>query len=107
MRKPATLKPNRNFCRCSGCGEYFRSVSAFDLHRKSVAGVRSCVPPADLVNRKGERRLKLNDAGYWMSAAPNRWAAAKNWIEQLPQQSAVGPRSVPGSAAAIGTSRPD
>lgn len=43
-----------NFCKCSGCKEYFTTPRSFDSHRK---GGR-CIPPADA-------GLKLNAKGYW------------------------------------------
>lgn len=44
-----------NYCRCSGCGEYFTNIRPFEFHRKRG----QCVDPAT------DKRLKLNDRGYW------------------------------------------
>lgn len=58
------LKPGSSFCRCSDCGEYFRSERAFDAHRigeyRPVSN-RGCAPTA----RMPERGLQLDASGVW------------------------------------------
>jgi len=57
------LKIGSNFCRCSECGEYFRSAKAFDKHRIGeyrVPGDRGCAPTA----RMPEMGLRLT-SGIW------------------------------------------
>jgi hypothetical protein len=49
-------------CRCSlggGCGEYFNSTHAFELHR--VAG--HCLT----VKQMRSRGMEISNAGYWVS----------------------------------------
>jgi len=50
-----------NFCKCSDCGLYFRSVRAFDRHRYGKGGDRACTPDTDMP----ERGLYLDSKGYW------------------------------------------
>jgi hypothetical protein len=60
-----------NHCQCTGCGEYFNSVYAFDKHRAggySTPTSRRCRPPAELVARGWGK----NAAGWWItSIKPN------------------------------------
>jgi hypothetical protein len=46
---------------CTGCGEYFKSVSGFDKHRVGQYPERTCAYPS-------VRGLALNSQGLW--AAP-------------------------------------
>lgn len=58
------LPPDRNFCKCSGCGEYFLTVDAFDAHRVRgyrVPGDRHCQPTPQLREMGFER----DPRGYW------------------------------------------
>ncbi len=55
MDDPRWKRMAGNRCFCSGCGEYFTSVSGFDKHQK-VNG--PCYRPE-------ERGLILNDIGYY------------------------------------------
>ena len=34
---------NSSHCKCAGCGEYFKSVRAFEKHRKGVWAERVCM----------------------------------------------------------------
>ena len=56
------MKLTGNRCLCSGCGEYFNSVSAFDMHRSGPADARVCRQP-------GEAGMVRNEAGYWITCA--------------------------------------
>lgn len=50
-------------CRCGGCGEYFNSLSSFDLHRAGIHGVgRYCRTPGEMLGM-GMRRT---DLGFWI-----------------------------------------
>jgi hypothetical protein len=52
-----------SFCKCSECGEYFKSASAFERHRIGEFGLdgdRGCAPTA----RMPELGLKCTD-GIW------------------------------------------
>ena len=64
------LPPYKNFCKCSGCGEYFGGVQAFEKHRVGVRGrvegERACLAPSKVSNKKGEQVLHLNNRGYWV-----------------------------------------
>jgi hypothetical protein len=58
------LKPGTKFCRCSECGEYFKSERAFDRHREGEYGPsvdRACAPTA----RMPERGLQLDPNSIW------------------------------------------
>ena len=56
------LPVGTNFCKCSGCGEYFGGVSGFDMHRVD----RACLPPSEVASKEGEAMLRLNERGYWV-----------------------------------------
>lgn len=52
-------------CKCSACGEFFNSVSVFDLHRTGLyppKGVRRCRTPEEMLS-KGYLR---NAGGFWI-----------------------------------------
>lgn len=53
------LPRGTNYCLCRPCGRYFRTVRAFERHRRGEAGNRSCV--AD----PRELGLELDGSGYW------------------------------------------
>lgn len=56
------MKLTGNRCRCSECGEYFNSVSAFDRHRCGKATERYCEDPENL-------GMSKNEAGFWITGA--------------------------------------
>lgn len=57
-----TLTGQRN--QCPGCGEYFRSNYAFDMHRTGKHGVdRRCRTKEEML-AKG---MGVNHFGYWVS----------------------------------------
>lgn len=58
------LRPNTNYCRYSGCGEYFNSEWPFKIHRVGKPAARKCLSP-DEMRAKG---MALSDKGYWVSA---------------------------------------
>lgn len=66
MQPRPRLSGNR--CRCTACGEYFNSVSAFDRHRLG-----------SYQNRGGQRRCRT-----WRELRSLGWAvsAAGFWIER-------------------------
>lgn len=55
------MKLTGNRCLCSGCGEYFNSVGAFEKHRTGSAENRVCKPPESI-------GMSKNAAGYWITA---------------------------------------
>ena len=59
------LPVGSNFCKCSGCGEYFGGVTTFDLHRRGREN-RACVPPSDVTDKEKRPLLHQNDRGYWV-----------------------------------------
>lgn len=64
-------------CQCSACGEFFNSVSMFDLHRvgsyATFAKDRRCLT-ADEMLAKGYLK---NAAGFWISEAYRRRADSR------------------------------
>lgn len=59
-----SLKLTCSRCRCSGCGEFFNSVSVFDAHRTGPHGPdRRCLTADEMVSRGW---LK-NSQGFWIS----------------------------------------
>lgn len=63
------LKPGTRFCKCSACGRYFGGVNGFDLHRRDSETGRICLDPASITDKRGYRKLWLNDRGYWVGDA--------------------------------------
>ena len=55
------LPSGSNFCKCSQCGLYFRTVKAFDAHRIGVGRERGCLPEAECPGLGLER----DPQGYW------------------------------------------
>ncbi len=55
-------------CQCPTCGEYFTNEKNFEMHRSGVYPKRRCVPPGQLVTKKGKARLRLNADGVWTRA---------------------------------------
>ena len=53
-------------CRCSGCGEYFNSVSVFDRHRvgswEAEGANRRCLTILEMLSRGWQ----LNSRGFWI-----------------------------------------
>lgn len=58
-------------CQCTGCGEFFNSVSAFDWHRVTplsangtprLRSIRRCLTVEEMY-RKG---MSTNHSGYWL-----------------------------------------
>lgn len=65
----AELKDGKNFCECTGCGEMFNSVFAFDKHQvwtkpdpKGNQDVR-CLT----VKEMEARGFLKNEGGYWIT----------------------------------------
>jgi hypothetical protein len=49
---------------CGGCGEYFNSTSAFDMHRTGQFGVnRRCMTPQEMEAKK----MSKNTDGFWVT----------------------------------------
>lgn len=63
MTEKRILRGDR--CRCSGCGEYFNSTSAFDKHRVGREGKtrveRRCLSVSEMV----ELGMALNSSDFW------------------------------------------
>ena len=59
-----TLKVGKNFCECTGCGEFFWSVSSFDKHQiKGRNGTTRCLKPEEMHTIN----LEKNKQGYWIT----------------------------------------
>jgi hypothetical protein len=59
-------------CGCRSCGQYFRSVRAFDKHRSGAYPDRRCLTAAEML----EAGLELHRLGYWrLLSSGNPWAA--------------------------------
>ena len=55
-----------NQCRCPTCGERFRSVAGFDMHRTGKHGVnRRCRTVAEME----ARGMSRNPTGFWLTEA--------------------------------------
>lgn len=54
------LTPGSNRCLCSGCGEHFNSVAAFDMHRIGKGRDRRCERPEAV-------GMVKNGAGFWIT----------------------------------------
>ena len=54
------MKLGNSRCQCLACGEYFNSVSAFELHRRGKPENRRCIYPSDFGMIK-------NEAGFWIT----------------------------------------
>ena len=67
LRTPDQKLPHgTNRCKCSGCGEYFGGVRAFELHRVGQYPDRSCLAPSCVSDSQKQPLLRLNDRGYWV-----------------------------------------
>ena len=63
------MKLSGDRCQCIGCGEYFNSTYAFDMHRIGDHKVkRECMTPDMML----EKAMTTNEAGYWISKAMPR-----------------------------------
>jgi len=60
MDDPRWKRMAGNRCFCSGCGEYFNSIGAFDAHQLVN---KPCLEPTSL-------GMEKNSAGYWRVPAP-------------------------------------
>lgn len=69
------LPPATRMCRCSGCGQYFGSLTGFDRHRAGPVETRRCLTPEEL-RADG---MALDERGYWRlpvrgAGPPASWA---------------------------------
>lgn len=56
------LKVGSNFCECTGCGEFFFTVSSFDKHfARGRGGNVKCLKPEEMVKLNMEK----DKNGYW------------------------------------------
>jgi hypothetical protein len=67
MKKRKLPAPS-GICRCESCGQWFRSVSAFDFHRTGSYTTtlweparRRCLTPGEMAKRD----MRLNEHGVW------------------------------------------
>lgn len=65
------LPPYKNYCKCADCGQYFTAETTFRRHRVGKHGDRRCLPPSDVLDKQGRRRLRLNKHGYWATIPAN------------------------------------
>lgn len=66
------LPPYSATCQCTGCGEYFNSPAAFDMHRVGEPGVnRRCWTVAEM----RAAGMSTNDRDLWVTRAytPGLW----------------------------------
>jgi len=56
--------PYTDRCRCTACGEYFRSSSAFGRHRYSAKEGRRCLSVPQML----EKGMVKSDTGHWMAS---------------------------------------
>lgn len=54
------MKLTGNRCLCSGCGEIFNSVGAFEMHRVGKGRERRCERPESV-------GMVKNGAGFWIT----------------------------------------
>lgn len=60
------MKVSDRRCRCSGCGQFFNSVGAFDRHRTGpYAAGRRCLTAEEMT----ARGWLHNAAGFWITGA--------------------------------------
>src|SRR5690349_18947032 len=65
----AKLAIGRKTCQCTGCGDYFTTVAAFDMHRvfdnpeMPDWRTRHCMSEAEML----AVGMSRNDRGYWMT----------------------------------------
>ena len=61
------LRTGAPACQCGGCGEYFKNVETFELHRSGKAGARECLDPVTKKKRGGKPKFVWDaDKGYWI-----------------------------------------
>lgn len=70
MASDSRLNLGTRFCKCSACGQYFGGIGGFDMHRVGHWERRLCLDPAAVVGRAGNRKLWLNERGYWVTDYP-------------------------------------
>jgi len=63
IRRERKLSESR--CQCGGCGEYFRSVAAFDKHRIADSEKRRCRTVLEMESVG----MIVNDGGWWVTSA--------------------------------------
>ncbi len=57
------LKPDSANCECCGCGELFKTVSGFDMHRTGEGEDRRCMS----IDEMKDNGMALNKGGYWVT----------------------------------------
>ncbi len=55
------LPAGTNYCKCSGCSTYFKSVNAFDIHRTGQHPKRRCMAEGGM----RDAGLEPDARGYW------------------------------------------
>jgi len=65
-----------NKCLCSGCGQFFGGVRAFEIHRVMVGSTRdrACLGLGSMA----ERGLRLNAKGYWVQ----EYSTKLSWLKR-------------------------
>ena len=58
-----SLRLTGSRCCCKGCGQYFNSLTAFDLHRVGRPEIRRCLLTDEMV----EAGMTRNAGGFWLS----------------------------------------
>lgn len=59
-----TRKLAGDHCRCAGCGEYFNSTRAFDMHRRGEWPDRRCLSP----NEMQTKGMAKSSKDWWCTA---------------------------------------
>lgn len=63
------MKLGNSRCQCLGCGEYFNSVAAFDMHRvDALCETRRCLNEKELLSR----HMSVNEDGFWITGSFTR-----------------------------------
>jgi hypothetical protein len=76
-----------NRCRCSGCGEYFNSVSIFDRHRAGDWQERGANRRCLTVDQMLAKGYLKNAAGFWIE----KGRAARSLTETLADEISQNP----------------
>jgi hypothetical protein len=56
-------------CLCGNCGEIFKSLAGFDLHRQGMGEEKQCINPPEM-RKKG---MSINQAGKWITSEYDNW----------------------------------
>lgn len=63
VRREKYLTPGSQACECTGCGEFFNSVAAFDRHQYGVGDDVRCMT----VKEMRAKKMTHNERGLWVT----------------------------------------